>query len=115
MELKKVKSKIRSALKKQNTYTPEMESAIDLCAGSYMAFLKAVADIENLESVTITEKTREGNDKVMPHPAFGILTKTGETTRKALRELELTLASIGGASDDEVSDLVDEVEGIKNA
>ncbi|WP_106831156.1 P27 family phage terminase small subunit [Parabacteroides pacaensis] len=111
--LKTVKNRIRSALKKQGNYSKNMETAISLAAGSYMAFQIALNDLESLECSYVEELTREGNVKLVPHPAFKTLATASEAVRKALRELRLTLTSLDGSTDDdEVDDLVKKVGGI---
>lgn len=111
--IKAVKARIRSALKKQGNYSKNMETAISLAAGSYMAFQIALQDLEALEHSYVEELTREGNIKLVPHPAFKTLATASEAVRKALRELRLTLTSLDGPTDnDDVDELVNKVESV---
>lgn len=113
-DLKSTKTRIRSAVKQQGNYTKDMEPAITLAAGSFLAFEKVVADIEELENCYTEEYSREGNVKLVPHPAFKLLSTTAEATRKSLRELGLTLSTLSESDNDEVSDLINEVEKARN-
>lgn len=107
--IEKITGRIKKALKKQGTYSKDMDICIDVCAGNYRSFLLAMKDVNELESTIIQENTREKNIRLVPHPVFKVLQSTGESTRKALRELGLTITTIAGADNDEVSDLIDDV------
>lgn len=108
-DVKKITAKIKKALMKQCTYSKDMDICIDVCAGNYRSFLLAMKDVNGLESTCIEESTREKHIRIVPHPAFKVLQSTGESTRKALRELGLTITTIAGADNDEVSDLIEDV------
>jgi hypothetical protein len=56
------------------------------------------------EGITLTEKTREDNNKKSVNPAVRIFVDAQEATRKALCELGLTFATLAGSEDDEVND-----------
>lgn len=105
--------KIRRSLKDNNSYTPEMEMAITMCAISLMAMDKAKEDIENLTECYVEEVSREGNVRLVAHPSFKVLKDSSESVRRSLRELGLTMGTLVGASDDDVSDLVNEVNKVK--
>ena len=104
-----IKSKIRKALRNQKTYSKDLETCIGMAAGSYYAFLLAQQDIEKLDCTYVTEKSREGNDRLVPHPAFRVLKEAAEMTRKSLRELGLTLNTLSTDEDDPLEDLVNSV------
>ena len=105
-----IKSKIRKALKNQNTYSKDLETCIGMAAGSYYAFLLAQQDIESLSCTFVAEKSREGNNRLVPHPAFRVLKDASEMTRKSLRELGLTLNTLSTDDNDLLEDLVDAVD-----
>ncbi len=111
--VKSIKAKIRSALKRQNTYSRDLEICIGMVAGSYYAFLLAQNDIEDLTSSFVEEMSRENNIKLVPHPAFKTLKDSQESVRKGLRELGLTLSTLSVSDDDELSDLIEDVESVK--
>lgn len=109
-----IKSRIRKALKEQNNYSKNMESAISLAAGNLFAYEMALADLEGLDRTFIEEVSREGNIKLVPHPAFKVFKDASESVRRALRELQLTLATLEGTTEnDELDNLVDSVNSVK--
>ena len=111
--VKSIKSKIRSALKRQGTYSKDLEICIGTAAGSYYAFLLSQRDIESLKRSFVEEVSREGNKKLVPHPAFKTLKDSQESVRKALRELGLTMSTLVVDEDDELGKLIDDVESVK--
>ena len=104
-----IKSKIRKALKNQKTYSKDLETCIGMAAGSFYAFLLAQQDIEELPCTFVSEKSREGNERLVPHPAFRVLKDASEMTRKSLRELGLTLNTLSTDDDDPLEDLMNDV------
>ena len=102
-----IKSRIRKALKNQNTYSKDLETCIAMAAGSYYAFLLAQEDVGKLTTTFVEEKTREGNSKLVPHPAFKVLTDTQEMVRRSLRELGLTLGTLSTGDNDPLEDMLD--------
>lgn len=105
-----IKEKIRAAMEVQGTYTPELDLCIELCAGSFMAFKIALADISKKRMKSFVKETsREGNTKLVAHPSFKVLFDSLEATRKQLRELGLTLQTLASGEADEVTDLINEV------
>lgn len=102
-----IKNRIRKALKNQNTYSKDLETCIAMAAGSYYAFLLAQEDVGKLESTFVEETTREGNSKLVPHPAFKVLKDTQEMVRRSLRELGLTLGTLSTGDNDPLEDMFD--------
>ena len=102
-----IKNKIRKALKNQNTYSKDLETCISMAAGSYYAFLLAQKDIGILTCTFLTEITREGNEKLVPHPAFKVLKDAQEMVRRSLRELGLTLGTLSTGDNDPLEDMLD--------
>lgn len=111
-DLDDIKEKIRAAMNSQGTYTSDLDLCITLCAGSYIAFKIALNDIAKKKRSFVTEVSREGNKKLVAHPAFKVLFDALEVTRKQLRELGLTLQTLSSSDDDEVNDLINEVDKI---
>lgn len=105
-----IEKKIRRAMKEQGTYSKAMEISISLAAGSYMAFLKAREAIVSMDICT-TRMSREQHEYKVLNPEYGVMSDMAEQTRKALRELRLTRATIeGGIDKDEVDELISKVE-----
>ena len=69
-DLDDIKEKIRAAMNSQGTYTSDLDLCITLCAGSYIAFKIALNDIAKKKRSFVTEVSREGNKKLVAHPAF---------------------------------------------
>lgn len=108
-----LKGRIRKALREQNNYSKDMESAILLAAGNLFAYELALKDLEELDCTYIGEKTREGNIKLVPHPAFKVFKDASESVRRSLRELQLTLATLEGTTEnDDLDNLVESVNGV---
>ena len=102
-----IKSRIRKALKNQNTYSKDLETCIAMAAGSYYAFLLAQEDVGKLTTTFVEEKTREGTSKLVPHPAFKVLKDTQEMVRRSLRALGLTLGTLTTGDNDPLDDMSD--------
>lgn len=60
-----------------------------------------------LTTTFVEEKTREGNSKLVPHPAFKVLKDTQEMVRRSLRELGLTLGTLSTGDNDPLEDMLD--------
>ena len=104
---------IREALESQGDYTSSMETAILLAAGNLRAYYLALQDLDRLEDTFIVIKSREGNERYETHPVFSILKDTAESLRKSLRELNLTLQTLTGATDNDPMDtLVNKVGNV---
>lgn len=114
-DLDDIKEMISKAMASQGTYTPDLDLCIELCAGSYMAFRIALTDISKKRMQSfVTEESREGNKKLVAHPAFKVLFDSLEVTRKQLRELGLTLQTLTATEADEVNDLINDVNEAGN-
>lgn len=111
--LKKIETKIKKALKSQKSYSPDLDTCITMAAGSFYAFLLAMDDIQKLDKSYVTETSREGNDRMVPHPAFRVLKDTQEMVRRSLRELGLTLGTLSTDDEDAFEDMMKKVEAEK--
>ena len=101
-----LKGRIRKALREQNNYSKDMESAILLAAGNLFAYELALKDLEELDCTYIEEISREGNIKLVPHPAFKVFKDASESVRRSLRELQLTLATLEGTTENDDLDIL---------
>lgn len=108
-----IKAKLKKALEDQGSYTEGMDALIETTAGNIRAFHLAVRDIEGLKTSFVKEMTREGNIKLVPHPAIKVIRDQSEMIRKLLRELRLTISTVEGAGDDEMDDLINSVNEIE--
>lgn len=107
-----LKNRLKKALKNQGSYSDGIDILIEQTAGNLYAYNLALRDVEDLPESFVIEITREGNEKLAPHPAIAIMRNQSEMIRKQLRELRLTLATIEGIEGDELDELYKEVEGI---
>ena len=110
---KKTQARIKKVLKEQGNYTPDLEFMIEITAGNIYAYRLIMQDVQALSGSTHVEITRELNVKKFVEPALRALREQTESVRKCLRELRLTLASVEGAGDDELDDMIDAVNNIK--
>ncbi|MGL5261210.1 MAG: hypothetical protein ACRC9P_02375 [Bacteroides sp.] len=104
--LSTLKSRIRKALREQNNYSKDMESAILLAAGNLFAYELALKDLEELDCTYVEEVSREGNIRLVPHPAFKVFKDASESVRRSLRELQLTLATLEGTTENDDLDIL---------
>lgn len=111
--VKKISAIIRLALKRQGTYSKDLEVCIHSTAVSYYSVLLAQQDIENLDETFVTSLTREGNEKLDPHPAFKVLEKSQNGLIRGLRELKLTASTLATVSNDELDEMDKEHDEIK--
>lgn len=111
--VKAIEGKIKKALKNQNRYSADLELCISMAAGSYYAFLLALADVQNLKSACVTEISREDNERTMPHPAFKVLKDTQEMVRRSLCELGLTVKTLATDEGDVLDDVIKKVDEVE--
>lgn len=105
---------IKGALRKQKNYSRDMDVAIELAAGSLVAYRIAYNDVSNLECSFVEETSRESFSRLIPHPAFKILKDANESLRRSLRELGLTIDTVKGVGDsDEIESIVKIVNDVK--
>jgi hypothetical protein len=114
-KIKNIENKIKLALKRQGTYTKDLDLCIHSTAVSYYAVLLAQNDIENAEFSYVKEITREGNEKMEPHPAFKVLEKSQSSLLRGLRELKLTTSTLEKVMNDELDEIDREHDEIKNS
>lgn len=112
MDCKEIERKIRTAMKQQGTYSKAMEISIMLAAGPLLAYLKARKAIADLnDECCATRKSREGHEYKIVHPEYKLMYDMAEMSRKYLRELRLTRATIEGfVDDDDVDELIKKVD-----
>ena len=112
--LPSIEAKIRKAMREQDTYTKSMDIAISLAAGAYFSFLTARDSLVDGKLIK-TELSREKHKRFVISPAYTVMITSAELTRKYLRELRLTRATIEGDTGDEFTELIDSVSSVKNA
>ena len=108
-----IKKRLKKDLENQGSYNEGLDTLIEMTAGNIYAYYLARKDVEILKESFVVEITREGNEKLAPHPAIKIMREQTEMVRRNLRELKLTLTTADGMGDDEIDDFMDEVNGVK--
>jgi hypothetical protein len=109
-DYKLIVSKIKRAMKEQDTYTSSMDLTINLAAGVYCLWQESNESLQK-DGINIKEKSREGYTRHLVNPAYMVMYNSAELTRKYLRELRLTRATIEGeAAEDEYKELTTKVE-----
>lgn len=108
-----IKEKIREALKLQGNYSESLEILIDSTAETYYLKSMAFRDAKKAKSTFYEEITREGNTKLVMHPAVKAYNMYKASLNKDLRDLGLTQTSLSNLEDDELEELIDDVESVK--
>lgn len=108
-----IEKRLKKTLENQGSYNEGLDILIEMTAGNLYAYHLARRDVETLDESFVVETTREGNEKLAPHPAIKIMREQTEMVRRNLRELRLTLATAEGMGDDEFAEFIDEVNKIK--
>lgn len=109
-----LKNRLKRALKNDGSYSEGIEILIEQTAGNLYIYNLALRDVEELTESFVVEKSREGHDKKVPHPAIAIVRNQSEMIRKQLRELRLTLATAdGGGDNDEIDALYEIVNSVE--
>lgn len=108
-----IKKRLKNALENQGSYNEGIDTLIETTAGNLYAYYLARRDVESLDESFVVEVTREGNKKLMPHPAIKTMKEQSEMVRRLLRELRLTLSTADGMGGDEIDDFEDEVNGVR--
>lgn len=89
------------ALKASGKYSRALDAQVDALAGAMRAHALASRDIDGLECTTVVEKSRYGNTKLSPHPAFKVQRDAQESITKQMKALGLTAADLSGMDDDD--------------
>lgn len=111
MDLKKIRQKIIKALRKKDSYVPEMEFAVDVLAIPLLSLYKTGYDVEGLTTSWAESVTREGNVKVELHPSIKGQPSLVGAVIKAMVMLGLNWSDLADKnSDDKLQNLIDDIE-----
>ena len=95
---------LRQTLTKENLYRPEMARQVELTASTLMVFRKVRdAVIQECESVTIKETSREGDRRIKNNPMFFLYKEMADLLQRNLRALNMNKELTKGR-DDKVND-----------
>ena len=91
---------LRQTLTKENLYRPEMARQVELTASTLMVFRK-VRDvvIQECESVTIKETSREGDGRIKNNPMFFLYKEMADLLQRNLRALNMNKELTKGRDD----------------
>ena len=81
---------VRSQVEKSGRDTAGLALLIELCAGSLMAWRKLQNELSDVDTLTVKEISREGNQKLVIHPLVAETSRAAETYRRQLSELLMT-------------------------
>ena len=95
---------LRQTLTKENLYRPEMARQVELTASTLMVFRKIRdAVIQECESVTIKETSREEHSRLKNNPIFYLYKEYADLLQRNLRALNMNKELTKGR-DDKVND-----------
>lgn len=107
------KAEIIKALKAAGKYSKSLDIQIISLAGALCTLNKANAEIEELDSVTISVTSRYGNETLAPHPVFKIQKDAQDSVTRQMKALGLTAEELTGTDEDDP--LIDLTKKVKNA
>lgn len=109
-----IKKRLKNALENNSSYNEGMDTLIETTAISMQALYEIAAERQSNPKPTITEKSREGNERTVANPLYKMQIDQIELIRKLLRELRLTLSTNEGEGEgDEINDIYDSVNGVE--
>lgn len=99
---------LRQTLTKENLYRPEMARQVELTASTLMVFRKVRdAVIQECESVTIKETSREEHSRLKNNPIFYLYKEYADLLQRNLRALNMNKELTRG-KDDKVNESEDD-------
>ena len=99
---------LRQTLTKENLYRPEMARQVELTASTLMVFRKVRdAVIQECESVTIKETSREGDGRIKNNPMFFLYKEMADLLQRNLRALNMNKELTKGKGDKQTETDVD--------
>lgn len=107
------KKQIVKALRNAGKYSKSLDMQIDALAGAMRSHELATEEIDGLDTCTVKEVSRYGNEKLSPHPAFKIQHDAQESITKQMKILGLTAEELARADEDDP--LITLTKHVKNA
>ena len=95
------KTDIVKALKAAGKYSRSLDIQIISLAGALCTLNKANAEIDELDSVTISVTSRYGNETLAPHPVFKIQKDAQDSVTRQMKALGLTAEELTGTDEDD--------------
>lgn len=107
------KKDVEKALKAVGRYSKSLGAQIMSLAGALRTLDIANAEIDDLETTTISVVSRYGNETLAPHPVFKIQRDAQDSVTRQMKALGLTAEDLIGTDDDDP--LIDLTKKVKNA
>lgn len=95
------KTDIIKALKAAGRYSKGLDMQILSLAGALRTLDMANDEIDDLETVVITETSRYGNTTLSPHPVFKIQKDAQDSVTRQMKALGLTVEQLTGQDDND--------------
>lgn len=102
---------IREAMRRQQTYSPDLEFAVVNAATNYRLLLIARKDVSKLSKTFYLTYTREGHKDYKEHPLVKTIDRVQSSCSASLKVIGLTLEQLHVAEDDPFLKLI---EGVSN-
>lgn len=102
---------IRDAMRRQQTYSPDLEFAVVNAATNYRLLLIARKDVSTLSKTFYLTYTREGHKDYKEHPLVKTIDRVQSSCSASLKVIGLTLEQLHVAEDDPFLKLI---EGVAN-
>ncbi len=98
-KVENIKRHIRNVLKNSGGYDVTLGYQIELVATDILLYRKIREAVQSLDTVTITEKSREGNDRIKPHPLIFELREQSKVVSRGLDMLMMNIKSKKGKAE----------------
>lgn len=115
-KIENIKTHVRRVLKEHEMYSSEMSYQIELLASDLLVFRKIRDEVLKEEQTpTVTEKSREGEDRIRENPIYNLMAKFADRLRKDLRSLMMNkelapTESKGDECNDALTQLMDSLK-----
>ena len=115
-KIENIKTHVRIVLKEHEMYSSEMSYQIELLASDLLVFRKIRDEVLKEEQTpTVTEKSREGEDRIRENPIYNLMAKFADRLRKDLRSLMMNkelapTESKGDEGNDALTQLMDSLK-----
>lgn len=107
------KKDIEKALRAAGKYSRSLDAQILSLAGALRTLDIANAEIDGLETTTISTVSRYGNKTLAPHPVFKIQKDAQDSVTRQMKALGLTAEELAGTDEDDP--LIDLTKKVRNA
>lgn len=110
--IEEYRKEIIRQLKAHKTYSKGLDMQITSLASAMRNLELANAEIDELDTTTVYERTRYG-EKLAPHPVFKVAKDSQDMITRQMKALGLTAEELTGTDEDDP--LIDLTKKVKNA